>query len=217
MEASIPGIVAGEPSLIPPPLRPYFDGLLADAPETAWRKELLWYASLPHSERRLWDTHYNYSWVLTHSPRYASSPDAPATSISPEVRERLRSADRRMFVDFINALEGMPCSPDCPQPWRHDFWFWTVYVAGHLQRAGLYLEELSPEVSIELEQSNLDAVRRALKVLLSDVSSCRTTSASTLRGSIRSITGLIHLQRQYLLAMVDIREWNGSWNLPCEQ
>ena len=217
VDPEIPNIAAGKLSLIPPLLRSYFTGFLAAGEETKWSEELVWYSSLPYEERRLWDIAYNYHSVLAFSPEYAAPSNALATSITPQIRERLRNADRRILIDFINTLEDISCNTEspCRELWRADFDFWTGYVAQNLYRAKLYLEELSPSVGIELEQSNLDAVRAVLRILVSDVSSCGQTSISALRESVNSISGISELQRAALLAMIEVRERNGHWNIPC--
>ncbi len=221
-EAEIPSIVAGKLSLIPPTLRPYFKGFLAEGEDTTWREELLWYASLPNQDRRLWNIAYRHDYgdVLYHAPEYHTSPNAPATSIHPQLREWLRNTDRQILVDFINTLEDISCNAQspCREVWRADFDFWTGYVEQNLYRTKLYLEELSPDIGIELEQQNLDAVRAALRILVSDVSYCgQTAGVAALRESVNAIAGLSDLQRNALLAMTEIPERNGFWNLPCAE
>ena len=219
VDTEVPSTVAGKSSLIPPLLRPYFNGFIADGEDTTWRDELLWYTNLPSQERRLWDTAYNYHSVLAHSPEYAAPPDAPVTRMPSRTRELLRNADRRILVDFINTLEDISCNTQipCKELWNADFDFWAHYVEENLRRYQLYLEELSPSIGIELEPSNLDAVEEALRILATDVSACGETDTSALRGLINSIEGITDLQKAAFLAMIEVRERNGFWNLPCAE
>ena len=215
VDTEIPSRVAGKISLIPPSLRPYFEGFIADSEDTTWRDELLWYTSLPSQERRLWDTAYSYHNVLAHSPEYTAPQDSPITRIPSGTRELLRNADRRVLVDFINTLEDISCNTQspCKEVWNTDFGFWTRYVEENLRRSRLYREELSPSIGIELDRSNLDAVKEALRILVADVSDCGRTEASLIQGYINSLLGLSDLQRNAFLAMIEVREWNGSWDI----
>ena len=217
VDTEVPSTVAGKISLIPPPLRPYFKGFIADSEDTTWRDELLWYTSLPSQERRLWDTAYNYHSVPAYLPEYTAPPDAPATGMPPEILEMLRNADRQILVDFINTLEDISCNlqSPCKTLWDSDFGFWTRYVEANLYRSQLYLEELSPSIGIELEPSNLKAAQAALRFLVLDVSACGDTGAVSLRASVNSIVGITDVQRAAFLAMIEVRERNGHWNVPC--
>ena len=217
-DTDIPSTVAGNVSLIPPTLRPHFQGFLADESGTdTWREELYWYTNLPPQEKRLWDTAYNYHGVLHYSPGYAAPPSAPRTSIPAEKRELLRNADRRILVDFINTMEDISCNTKspCRELWRADFDFWTGYVHHNLYRARLYLEELGADTGIELAPDKLDAVRGILRTMASDVSCGDGANPSTLRLHINAATGISDLQRNALLAMVDVLERRPDWRLPC--
>ncbi len=216
-DTDIPSTTAGKMSLIPPTLRPQFQGFLVDDSDAAtWRDELYWYSSLPPQERRLWDTGYNYHGVLNFSPQYATPRSATRTNIPAEKLELLRKADRRILVDFINTLEDISCNTEdpCKELWRADFDFWTGYVRQNLYRARLYLEELSADTGIELAPANLDAVRGILRAMVAEVS-CGSARPSYLRGYINSATGVSELQRNALLAMVDVLERDPDWYLPC--
>ena len=215
-DADIPSTVAGNISLLPPTLRPQFQGFLAGGEDTTWREELYWYSSLPPEEKRLWDVAYNHRGVLHFSPQYAAPPSAPRTNIPAEKLELLRNADRRILVDFVNTLEDISCNTEdpCRELWDADFGFWTGYVRQNLYRARLYLYELSPATGIELAPDNLEAVRGILRAMVADVS-CGPGSPSYLRGYINSATGVSELQRNALLAMVDVLEEERNWYLPC--
>ncbi len=215
-DTDIPSMTAGKMSLIPPTLRPQFHGFVAEGEDAAtWRDELYWYSSLPPQERRLWDTGYNYHGVLHFSPQYAAPPSATRTNIPAEKLELLRNADRRILVDLINTLEDISCNTEdpCRELWRADFGFWTGYVRQNLYRARLYLYELSPATGVELTPDNLEAVRGILRAMVADVS-YGTGSPSYLRGYINSATGVSELQRNALLAMVDVLEREPGWYLP---
>ena len=129
----------------------------------------------------------------------------------------LRNTDRRVLVDFVNTLEDISCNlqTPCKTLWDSDFGFWTNYVEANLYRSQLYLEELSSNIGIELEQSNLEAVQGALRLLVLDVSACGDISAVNLRASVSSIAGITDLQRDAFMAVIEVRERNGHWNLPC--
>ena len=99
--------------------------------------------------------------------------------------------------------------------WEYDFGFWVSYVEQNMIRASLYLEDLHPSEGIELDQANLDAVRLGLDMVLTDVSSCRASDPQALRSSIASLEGVSGKQKQALLAMTEIPERLGFWNLPC--
>ena len=217
VDTEIPSITAGKLSLIPPPLRPYFEGFISDGEDnTTWHDELLWYINLPYQERRLWDTAYKYNSVIAHSGRYYL-PDGRVSEIPSDTRKLLRDADRRILVDFINTLEDISCNTQdpCQELWNADFYFWTRYVDENLYRSSLYLDELAPSVGIELEQSNWEAVQEALRILATDASECGETYASALHGPVNSIEGVTDLQRAAFLAMIEVRELNGHWNPPC--
>ena len=218
-DADIPSAIAGKLSLLPPTLRPQFDGFIAESVDTTtWREELYWYSSLPPQEMRLWDTAYNYHGVLHHSPQYAAPPSAPRTNIPAQKRELLRNSDRRVLVDFVNTLEDISCNLQvpCKELWNSDFDFWTGYVHRNLYRARLYLEELSAGAGIELAPDNLDAVRGILRPMVSGVSCDGASNPSTLRWRINSETAISDLQRNALLAMVDVLERHPDWRLPCD-
>ena len=73
----------------------------------------------------------------------------------------MREADRQMLVDFINTLEDIR-----PWEWREQSpWFWYYYVRWHISRADIYGAEISPQVGIEMEEANLQAVLTALEAL----------------------------------------------------
>ena len=60
-ETEKPAIAAGKLSLLPPLLRRYFEGFLAESEETKWEDELRWYSNLTPTDRYLWDTAFPIS------------------------------------------------------------------------------------------------------------------------------------------------------------
>ena len=204
VDTEIPSITAGKPSLIPPPLRPYFEGFISDGEDTTWHDELLWYINLPYQERRLWDTAYKYNSVIAHSRRYHLPPDGRISEIPPDTRKLLRDADRRILVDFINTLEDISCNTQdpCQELWNADFYFWTRYVEENLYRSSLYLDELAPSVGIELEQSNWEAVHPILRELTSYLHCQPEFSAA--REYVNASEGVSDLQRAAFLQMLEV-------------
>ena len=85
-DASMPAIVAGRLSLIPPPLRGYFENFIAETEETTWRNELLWYGSLSPGDRYLWDAFFNYYDILRYSPEYREMEVTESATIPDSIR-----------------------------------------------------------------------------------------------------------------------------------
>ena len=209
LETTIPGYNPHHPSLIPPPFRKYFSGFLEDGGDRTWEEELTWFIALEDEDRRLWSL-FNTHDFHHHTPR---EPNYPSRTRIPEpLRTVLRSADRRMLVDFINTLEDH-------DPW--EWWvdsrgFWTSYLETHLYRLPIYKAELTSEVRIELEQPNLDAVLAALQLLYDHHCQlgefCSFVHGTDVRfvieqtrAAIGVLEPLSEKQRAILLAMVDLR------------
>ncbi len=103
-ETEVPAIAAGKLSLIPPPLRQYFVGFLAESEETKWEDELRWYSNLNLMDRYLWNTAFQYFWVLFDSPKIGLSQPSFSESIPEPLRQQLIDVDREKLVDFVNTL-----------------------------------------------------------------------------------------------------------------
>ena len=219
-DASLLSLVAGRLSLIPPTLQPYFLGFLADTEKTTWRDELSWYSRLPQLERSLWNSegafgYWGYDRILQSSPEYGAPDTAPRTHIPEELRQAIRNAERQRLVDFVNTLEDISDTEKGEALWHADFVFWVSYVSQFLYSFQFFLDELSPNIGIELDQANLDGVREGLSILVSDFY-CGDANASELRESIDAVTAISHLQRQALFQMIEIRERNPeAWNPNC--
>ena len=212
MEAELPRYNPQAPSLIPPRLRKYLDGFMADGESRAWEEEFLWYSRLGHEDLGLWTT------MLTHEIAHHSSVSAnpwseDSTRIPEPLRTNLRNADRQMLVDFINTLEDQK-----PWEWRdRSPGFWEFYVTRHIYRLSLYRTELDASVGIELERANLGAVVEALRLLYDlhctpgavdcgyypEYQGPRTMDE--VRTAITEMDGISDVQRRVLLEMVDLR------------
>ena len=202
-ETHLLAIAAGKLSLIPPPLQPYFKNFLADTEETTWRDELLWRLNLSLEDRYLWDTAFFTIWVQWDSEEYYDIPLSEQTAVPVSARQRLRNADRQLLVDFVNTLEDISCSSSCEEHWGSNPGLWRRYFVEHLFRAQFYLEEMSPEIGIELDQANLDAIRDVLRPIISDLY-CGPLRAYALRGVVTRAEGVSELQRAALRQMLAV-------------
>ncbi len=117
----------------------------------------------------------------------------------------MREADRQRLVDFVNTLEDLTCSVGCVELWRSSFDFWRWYVEQGLTRVPFYLNELSPEIGIELKQSNLDAVRGVLRPMVVGLY-CGSLGVNDMREIIADAEGISELQRAALYQMVEVRQ-----------
>ena len=210
----IPVFVAGRLSLIPPTIRPYFKGFIDDQGEAAWHDELIWYISLPSEDRYLWDTAFRYSYIVDDSPEYHEIEPSAPTSISEPLRQRLRDADRQRLVDFINTLEDISRSVRGEELWRADFNFWAMYVVENLRRARFYLDELSADTGIELDQENLDSVRGVIGAIADDLF-CGQWTVSEAVDAVNSAEEISELQRAAFLAMIEVRDRTQYRTFPC--
>ena len=204
-ETDLPVLTAGKIALVPPPLRRYFENFLSDTEGTNWEDELAWYTDLPPAERRLWDTAYTYFEILRDSPEYGRTSPSFAASIAESTRNKLMDIERASLVDFVNTLEDISCNSNCEKLWEADFDFWGSYVDVNLYRSQFHLDEISPDIGIELEESNLNATKRALGILVSDLY-CGSASASTLRVAINAVPDLSEAQSEAFLQMIEVRE-----------
>ena len=161
METGLTGYNPGSPSLIPPRLRKYLHGFIADGGGRTWDEEFDWYSKLADEDRGLWGpflTHEIAHHSFVNELPYLS---VRRTRISEPLRTNLRKANRQVLVDFINTLEDQK-----PWEWRGASpGFWEFYVTRHIYRLSLYEAELDASVGIELEQANLDAIVDALRLL----------------------------------------------------
>ncbi len=204
-DTDIPRLVAGNLSLVPPPLQPYFEGFIDERNETTWRDELSWYNRLLPHDKYLWDGVFGYGAILWASPDYLVSESGARTSIPDPLRQQLRDADRRRLIDFVNTLGDLSCDEKCEAFWDADFRGWTIYVMYSLLRTQLYLNELTPDLGIELSPDNLDAVRGVLGVIADDLF-CGPAAASDVRSAVDSATGISEPQRAAFLQMIEVRE-----------
>lgn len=195
-ETQIPHLVAGKSALIPPSLRPYFDGFIAnnlagyaivradgsrcDNPQIGdnsftWADEMYCYTSLPDEDRYLWNTAYDIAHIRHSSPAEYTAPDsAPRSRIPEPLRTRLRNADRQRLVDFVNTFGELHETNDGRGAlWDKDSGFWGAHTRNFLIRSQFYLDELSSGIGVELSEANLDAVKDVLSELIGGLSCAR--------------------------------------------
>ena len=205
-----PMLVNGRPHLIPPPLRPYFEGFInpvQEAQPTKWHDELTRYSALALEDDRLMESASRYhDRLLTNSGgKFNPGPADPFTILPEPFRTRVREADRQALVDFVNTLEDMSCNTDCEELWNADPSFWARYSYENLIRSLLYTDEIGTDTGIELEESNWNAVRQALEVL----PACGETSIEDAREFISYLAGISDTQRAALLQALAVREYSG--------
>ena len=205
-----PMLVSGRPHLIPPPLRPYFEGFIdpvQDARPTTWHDELTQYSALTLEDDRLMESVSRYhDRLLTHSGgKFEPESGDPFNTLPEPFRARVRGADRQALVDFVNTLEEMSCNTDCEELWNADPSYWAYYSYENLVRSLLYTDEIGIETGIELEESNWNAVRKALTVL----PACGETSINDARELISSLAAISDTQRAALLQALIVREYSG--------
>ena len=216
-ETEIPAIVAGKLSLIPPPLQRYFEAFITETEETRWLDELRWYSNLNPTDLYLWDTAFQHQWILVDSPEIDLFDPSLTTTIPDPLRQQLRNVDRSKLIDFVNTLEDISCSQSCEKLWEADPGFWAFYVSANLHRSQFYLDELSTDIGIELEQSNLEAIQQTLGMLVSDLY-CGDASVAQLRTSINAVSDVSDLQKEALLQMIDAPERGADrWYVDCVQ
>ena len=204
-EASILFLVAGKPSLIPPLLRPYFRGFLADKEETTWQDEIRWFTNLTPQDRYLWELVFPYYYILWENPGLDRPPHRVRTSISEPTRKRLRGSDRRRLVDFVNHLGREWCADSCQPLWQLDPGSWRFQVLDLSRRVRFYLDEVGPETGVELDPENWASVKRVLHLLVEDLA-CGQESVSNARKLVNSTVGISGLQREAFLQMIEVYE-----------
>ena len=202
VDTEIPSGVAGNVSLIPPPLRRYFNGVVAENSATTWRDELHWYSRLNPEDKRLWDNSYSSWEFLYYSPGYAAPTNAPRASIGEQHRQLLRDADRQQLVDFINTLEDIVCEADCHELWNSKYAYWTYELEDHMQRYQIYFEELNTNENVELDEQNLAALGQVMKVIVSDFY-CGQETSQVARESVDGVQGITDRQRVAFHQIID--------------
>ena len=207
-EATIVPLVAGKLSLIPPPLQDYFVGFFSEDEESSWAEEIPWFFGLPPQDQYLWAVQGFFHPIFWQA-QGLYEPSVERTTIPEPLRTRLRDADRQQLVRFVNTLEDLSCTRSCWPLWDVDYGYWDFYVRDSLRRPSYYLEELSQGIGVELEQTNLDAVKGVLQALM-DQLVCGDGSASEVRELIGTTPDISELQRVAFLQMVDVYEANSD-------
>ncbi len=210
METNIPLQAPRSLSLFPPTVQKYFQGFMKPGEEITWEEQIFWYSRLAEEDQVL--AHPFTSHAITHHTiESIADPGHPRTRLPEPLRTHLREANRQMLVDFINTLEDIS-----PWEWREQSpWFWRYYVRWHLYRASLYGSELSPEVGIEMDAANLEAVLTALQALYDyhclpketpncgyDRHSLSLTRRDAAHETITNLDALTDKQRRVLLEMI---------------
>ncbi len=197
-------------SLMPPPLRKYFEGFLKEGEPTTWAQEVSWYSRLRSDDRpggpsdhRLWNMAFLTRDVLYHSPHLGGS--GSTTRIPEPLRTALRNADRQRLVDFLNTLEILDWEGNEHYSFDANAGFWQNYVRDHLYSSQIYLDELSPDIGIELNPAVWTAVKDMMDRMVSDLFCGRRTPAE-MRGIISGASGLSALQKTAFDKMVDVYE-----------
>ena len=206
--AELPKWAAGKLSLLPPTIRRYFEGFIAEGADVHWVDEMHWYNGLSDADRRLWDKFFLYHGIIHHSPRFSHRPISPRSAIPGAVRRHLEDGDRQMLVAFVNALENVAGSEEGNAPlWESAPGYWVYYVAENMIRSHLYVDDLSPRIGVELESRNLEGVKAILRTLARDFY-CGAEEQSELERMIETSTRISELQRAAFLSMIEIRERN---------
>ena len=201
-DTEFPTIVAGNLKLIPPPLQPYFEGVIAERREMTWADELRWYSRLAPEDRRLWDNFYFYSSVSYYSPQYVAPDTSAMTRIDEPHRRILVSADQQQLIDFINTLEDIVCEANCEELWNSKYAYWTYELEDHMYRYQLYFDEIGPSTGVELNEENLVALGRALEFIVSDFY-CGKSGPQSARESVDAIQEITDLQKAALDQIID--------------
>ena len=211
-ETIYPSYGSSNLSLVPPPLRKYFEGFLAEREPTTWAQDVRWYSRIRSGDRpgdpsdhRLWNVAFVTRDVHYFSPGLHSS--SSATRIPEPLRTALRDADRFRLVDFVNTLEILDWDGNEHYSFDANAGFWQGYIKEGLYRSQIYLEELSPSTSIELEPAALTAVKGMLERMVSDLY-CGRTSSAEMRSVISGASGLSAVHKTAFTRMVDIYDKN---------
>ena len=213
-QGQLPMWAAGKLSLLPPPIRKYFEGFIVEnrgvggGEEIIWIDEMHWYNGLSRADRRLWDRFFLYHGIVHHSPDYGYRPLRPRSAIPDTLRRHLADADRQMLVEFVNGLERIAGSEEGRTPlWESDPVHWVNYIAESMIRAHLYVDDLSPRTGVELEPRNIEGVKAILRDMSRDYF-CGALEAEKLRGMIESATRISDFQRAAFLNMIEVRKKN---------
>ncbi len=212
LETSMPSHAPLHPVLIPPSLRRYMHGFMADGEHRTWEEEIDWYTRLEDEDKWLWDSFFLSHEVAHHSPHARASGSAPRTRITEPLRTSLLVGDRQMLVDFINTLEDQT-----PWEWRDESpHFWSFFVRRHIYRVPRFASGLGPTVGVTLYEANQNAVVAVLQALhelhcAPGHRGCGYNpgyrshrNADEVRNIISSRQGLSDIQRRVLLEMVDL-------------
>ena len=209
-ETIYPSYGSSSLSLVPPPLRKYFQGFLAEDEPTTWNSLIRWYSRLSNDDRpgdpsdhRLWNMAFVTRDVHYFSPGLHSS--SSATRIPEPLRTALRDADRQHLVDFVNTLEIIDWNGNEHYSFDANAGFWQDYVRNHLYISQVYLDELSPSTGIELEPAAWTAVKSMIERMVSDLY-CGRTTPTEMRSVISGASGLSALQKTAFTRMVEVYE-----------
>ncbi len=210
METNIPLQAPRSLSLFPPTVQKYFQGFIEPGEDITWEEHIFWYSRLAEEDQVL--AHPFASHAITHHTiESIADPGHPRTRLPEPLRTHLREADRQMLVDFINTLEDIR-----PWEWREQSpWFWHYYIRWHISRADIYGAEISPEMGIEMDEANLQAVLTALEALYNyhclpkeipncgyDPHSLSPTRRDAAHETITNLDALTDKQRRVLLEMI---------------
>lgn len=209
-ETVYPYYVPNSLSLVPPPLQKYFEGLLEEGGPTTWTAHVRWYARLREGDRpgnpsdhRLWNMAFLTRDVLYHSPHLGGS--GSTTRIPEPLRTALRDADRQRLVDFVNTLEILDWEGNEHYSFDANAGFWQNYVRDHLYSSQIYLDELSPDIGIELEPAVWTAVKDMMERMVSDLF-CGRKTPTEMHAVISDATGMSALQKTAFSKMVNVYE-----------
>ena len=209
-ETIYPSFGSSNLSLVPPPLRKYFQGFLSEGEPTTWAQEVNWYSRLRDDDRRgdpsdhrLWNMAFVTRDIAHHSPELRGS--GSATRIPEPLRTALRDADRYRLVDWVNTLELLDWDGNEHYSFDAKAGFWQDYIRGHLYISQIYLDELSPSIGVELRPAAFEAVKGMIERMVSDLY-CGRTTPSEMRSVISGTAGLSALQKTAFTKMVDVHE-----------
>ena len=209
METNIPLQAPQSLSLFPPTVQKYFQGFMKPGDGITWEEHIFWYSRLAEEDQVLAHPFTSHA-IVHHTAESRADPGHPRTRLPEPLRTYLIEADRQMLVDFINTLEDIR-----PWEWREQSpGFWRHYVRWHISRADIYGTEISPEIGIEMDAANLEAVLTALEALyklhcLPEIRNCgfdrhsiSSTSQEDVREVIAGLEALTDKQRRVLLEMI---------------
>ena len=197
-------------ALTPPPLQKYFEGFLQQGESNTWAQEIRWYSTIADYDRP-GDPSDHHLWNMAFLTRdaYYYAPDlhvdGSATRIPEPLRTALRNADRQRLVDYLNTLEMLDWEGSEDYSFDANAAFWQDYVRSHLYISQFYLDELSPAIGIELEPIALEAVKRMIARMVSDLY-CGRATPTEIRAIISSETSLSAVQKTAFRKMVDVYE-----------